>query len=66
MDTSLLQQDDPQSVVMQGRFDDGIYLTELTNLLSHLLNKTPLHEAVKKLELRQSPGVQEVVKVTSK
>ena len=51
VDTSLLQQHDPQSVVMQGRFDDGIYPTELTNLLSHLLNKPPLHEAAKKTKI---------------
>ena len=48
VDISPLEQHNPQSVVMQGRFDGGIYPTELTNLLSHVLSKKPLHEAAKK------------------
>lgn len=49
VDISPLEENNPQSVVMQGRFEGGIKPCELTQLLSTKLDKTPLHEpAVKK------------------
>ena len=44
VDISPLEQNNPQSVVMQGRFVEGISPNELTRLLSAQLIKTPLHE----------------------
>ena len=48
VDISPLEQNNPQSVVMQGRFNEGIYPSELTNLLSNTLTKTPLYEPANK------------------
>jgi dinuclear metal center YbgI/SA1388 family protein len=50
-DVSPLEQYNPQSVVMQGRFDCGIYPNDLANLLTNMLNKTPLHEPAKKAKI---------------
>ncbi|GAC19463.1 Nif3-like dinuclear metal center hexameric protein [Paraglaciecola arctica] len=44
-DISPLEENNPQSVVMQGRFERGISATELTQLLTTKLSKSPLHEA---------------------
>jgi dinuclear metal center YbgI/SA1388 family protein len=43
-DITSLEENNPQSVVMQGRFDGGISPTKLTDLLSTKLLKIPLHE----------------------
>lgn len=51
VDVSPLEQNNPQSVVMQGRFADGISATELTNLLSNVLTRTPLHESADKTNI---------------
>jgi dinuclear metal center YbgI/SA1388 family protein len=49
VDISPLEQNNPQSVVMQGQFSKSITPTELTGLLSTKLAKMPLHEpAIKK------------------
>ena len=48
VDIFSLEQSNPQSVVMQGRFDGGICPIELSDLLSNMLNKRPLHEPAKK------------------
>lgn len=44
VDVSPLEENNPQSVVMQGRFDGGIAPTELNTLLGTVLNKAPLME----------------------
>jgi dinuclear metal center YbgI/SA1388 family protein len=44
VDISPLEQNNPQSVVMQGKFEGGISPTELSRLLKTTLGKTPLHE----------------------
>ena len=44
VDVSPLEENNPQSVVMQGRFVDGISPSELNLLLAKTLSKTPLHE----------------------
>jgi putative NIF3 family GTP cyclohydrolase 1 type 2 len=36
---------------MQGRFADGISATELTNLLSNVLTRLPLHESANKTNI---------------
>jgi dinuclear metal center YbgI/SA1388 family protein len=51
VDVSPLEQNNPQSVVMQGRFADGISATELTNLLSNVLTRLPLHESANKTNI---------------
>lgn len=51
VDVSPLEQNNPQSVVMQGRFADGISATELTNLLSNVLTRPPLHESADKTNI---------------
>ena len=43
VDIAPLDTNNQQSVVMQGRFEGGIYPTELSDLLSYVLTKTPLH-----------------------
>ncbi len=48
VDISPLQQNNPQSVVMQGKFAGGISPTELHKLLKTTLAKTPLHEPATK------------------
>jgi dinuclear metal center YbgI/SA1388 family protein len=52
VDISPLEENNPQSVVMQGRFEGGISATELAQLLSIKLSKNPLHEtaALSKIE----------------
>ena len=44
VDITPLEENNQQSVVMQGRFERGIKPAELTELLSTKLLKTPLHE----------------------
>lgn len=51
VDITSLELDNPQSVVMQGKFEGGISPTELTQLLSTKLSKTPLHEPAKTSEI---------------
>jgi dinuclear metal center YbgI/SA1388 family protein len=51
VDVSPREQNYPQSVVMQGRFADGISATELTNLLSNVLTRLPLHESANKTNI---------------
>jgi dinuclear metal center YbgI/SA1388 family protein len=51
VDVTPLEQNNPQSVVMQGRFADGISATELTNLLSNVLTRLPLHESANKTNI---------------
>jgi len=48
VDISPLEENNSQSVVMQGRFEGGISPTELTALLSTKLAKSPLHETANK------------------
>jgi len=48
IDISVLEVNNPQSVVMQGRFPASISPCDLTKLLTTKLAKTPLHEAAKK------------------
>lgn len=45
VDVLPLEENNPQSVVMKGRFEGSISSTELTQLLTNKLGKTPLHEA---------------------
>ena len=51
VDVSPLEVNNPQSVVMQGRFEGGISATELTRLLHTRLAKSPLHEPAKKSKI---------------
>ena len=51
-DISPLEENNPQTVVMQGRFKGGISPTELTRLLSTKLCKPPLHEPAVKTEIK--------------
>jgi dinuclear metal center YbgI/SA1388 family protein len=51
VDISPLQRNNPQSVVMKGKFAGGISPTELTLLLSNMLTKTPLHESANKTKI---------------
>tara|TARA_R110000751_G_scaffold91266_3_gene179036 strand:- start:243987 stop:244700 length:714 start_codon:yes stop_codon:yes gene_type:complete len=44
VDVSPMQANNPQCVVMQGRFEAGISANELSRLLTTQLAKTPLHE----------------------
>jgi dinuclear metal center YbgI/SA1388 family protein len=48
VDISPLEKNNPQSVVMQGRFEQGITPAELTNMLNTVLNKMPLLELANK------------------
>jgi dinuclear metal center YbgI/SA1388 family protein len=52
VDISPLEENNPQSVVMQGRFEGGISPSELTRLLSTKLVKTPLHEPAMKKQIQ--------------
>ena len=52
VDITPLEQHNSQSVVMQGRFDGGIYPTDLSKLLTNTLTKTPLHEPAKKAKIK--------------
>ncbi|WP_299071495.1 Nif3-like dinuclear metal center hexameric protein [uncultured Paraglaciecola sp.] len=45
VDISPLEENNPQSVVMQGRFDGGISPSKLTQLISTELSRDPLYEA---------------------
>ena len=51
-DVSPLDDNNPQSVVMKGRFEAGISSTELTDLLSTKLAKRPLHEAANSTRIK--------------
>ena len=51
VDISPLEQNNQQSVVMQGRFEGGIYPTELSDLLRHQLTKAPLHVPANKTSI---------------
>ena len=51
VDISPLEENNPQSVVMQGRFEGGISPINLTKLLSTVLTKTPLHEPANKSKI---------------
>jgi len=50
-DITPLEQNNPQSVVMQGRFMAAVSPTELSTLLSTKLNKNPLHEPALKTKI---------------
>lgn len=52
VDISPLEENNPQPVVMQGRFEGGITATELTQLLSTKLGKTPLYEGANKTKIK--------------
>jgi dinuclear metal center YbgI/SA1388 family protein len=52
VDISRLEENNPQSVVMQGKFEGGISPSELTKLLSIKLAKTPLHESAMKKQIQ--------------
>jgi len=51
VDVSPIEVNNPQCVVMQGRFEGGISATELTRLLHTRLAKSPLHEPAKKSKI---------------
>lgn len=52
MDISSLEPNNPQSVVMQGRFDRSIDPIELAKLLNTTLGKKPLHEPALKKQIK--------------
>jgi dinuclear metal center YbgI/SA1388 family protein len=52
VDVEPLEDNNPQSVVMQGRFKRAISPIELTKLLTNKLAKVPLHEAANKTEIK--------------
>jgi dinuclear metal center YbgI/SA1388 family protein len=51
VDIAPLEKNNPQSVVMQGRFEGGIHPTRLNDLISNMLIKTPLHEPARKTKI---------------
>ncbi|WP_293746512.1 Nif3-like dinuclear metal center hexameric protein [uncultured Paraglaciecola sp.] len=51
VNVSPLEENNPQSVVMQGRFDGGISPIELSELLSTVLNRTSLLEPANKTKI---------------
>jgi dinuclear metal center YbgI/SA1388 family protein len=51
VDISPMEENNPQCVVMQGRFEGGISPTELTSLLNTTLAKLALHEPANKTKI---------------
>jgi dinuclear metal center YbgI/SA1388 family protein len=52
VDISPLETNNPQSVVMQGRFSTNISPTQLFDRLEHQLNRLPLHEPAQKQQIK--------------